>query len=464
MKITVCTQAPLQAIAVVALLAGLGACGGGASTAPAPSTGAPQPPPPASTQGIMLAVTAASPTKATMSWAGSTAAGDKFQVYRNGELDSSVNAVASGAADTGLAPGTQYCYQVNAVNSTGAGSASSNQSCITTAPLAGWGIQIIDQAPPLSLALDAQGLERISFCSAAGVIYQARRSDGSWNTVQVDAGAACFNAPLAVGGDGSSHMVYLDEHSNALDYATDVSGSWNVSPIPGAEGAEFYNLALDSGDHAHVVYVLFTGMAPNCYQIVYATDASGGWQSTVVAELQAYPVIAVDGSGIPHIAYVDDEAGDGSNPVHYLTPASGSWTDDVVATSSDAKSLAALAVDAAGHAHLVYKSGAVLDYVSDASGAWQSTQVDSFDAAGPQEGNCGAYDLSIDLDAAGQPHLSYEDTDGNLKYAALSQGKWSASYVDTEGRENQIRMDQAGHAHIAYANTENLYSKLVVSP
>ena len=464
MKTTARVHALLPAVAVAALLTGLGGCGGGGSTAPAPGPDPAQSPPPARTQGITLSATAASPTKATMSWAGSTGAGAQFQVYRNGELDSSITAVSSGAADVGLAPGTEYCYQVNVVNPIGAGAASSNQSCITTAPLAGWNIQMIEQAPPLSLALDAQGLERIGFCSAAGVIYQARRADGGWNTEQVDSGAACFNAPLAVGGDGSSHMIYLDGHSNALEYATDASGRWNVSPIPGAEGAEFYSLALDNGDHVHVAYVLFTGAAPNCYQIVYASNASGHWQSTVVAEVQAYPVIAVDGGGVPHIAYVDAQASGGAYPLHYLTAASGGWTDSVVAASADAKSLAALAMDSTGHAHLVYKSGVALEYASDASGSWQTTQVDSFNAAGPQDGRYGAYDVSVDVDAAGQPHLSYEDTDGNLKYAALSGGAWSTSYVDTEGTQNEIRMDPAGHAHIAYANTENLYSKLAVSP
>jgi len=464
MTTTAHIQTLLPAVAMLALLVGLGGCGGGASTTPTPGTDVNQAPPLAHTQGITLSAAAASPTKATMSWTGSSAPGDKFQVYRNGELDSSATGDSTSAADTGLAPGTQYCYQVSVANSTGAGMASSNQSCLTTAPLAGWDIRIIKQAPPLSLALDAQSLERIGFCTAGGVIYQARQTDDTWNTAQVDAGAACFSTSLAVGGDGSSHMIYLDGNSNALKYATDVSGRWSVSPIPGTEGAQFYSMALDSGNHVHIAYVFFTGMAPNCYQIVYTSNASGDWQSTVVAELQAYPVIAVDGSGAPHIAYVDGEASSGPYPVHYLTATSSGWTDSVVATSADAKSLAALAVDSAGHAHLVYKSEADLDYVSDVSGTWKTEQVESFDAAGPQNDRYGAYDVSIDLDTSGLPHLSYEDTDGNLKYAVQSQGKWSTRYVDTEGRENEIRVDQAGHAHIAYANTENLYSKLAVSP
>jgi hypothetical protein len=399
-----------------------------------------------------------------ISWIASKASGDKYEIYRNGKLDASAAGSADGTYDTGLAPGTQYCYQVTVVNPTGAGMASSNQSCVTTAPLAGWDIASIQTAPPLSLALDAQGRERMSFCGSAGVYFQARQADGSWNTVQVDAGAACFNALLAVGGDGSDNIIYVDDHSNELKYATDVSGSWSVSTVPGADGAEFYSLAMDSADHMHVAYQLFTGQAPDCYQIVYASNASGSWQNTVVAGVQAYPVIAVDGAGAAHIAYLGEAQADGSYPVHYMTDVSGSWTDSVAATSQDGKTLLALAVDGAGHADLVYKSQAQLEYASDVSGSWKVMQVDSFDATGPEDDSCGAYDVSIDLDVAGQPHLSYEDTSGNLKYASLGAGQWATSYVDIEGTQNQIRMDAAGHAHITYGNAQNLYSKLAVSP
>ncbi len=454
-----------QVVIGLLLLAGLTACGGGASaTNPAAGTATKAPASIPSPQGMTLTTQAASATQATLSWGGSTESGDKYQVYRNGELDKSAGVDADGAYDTGLAPGTQYCYQVTVGNSQGAGMVSSNQSCITTAPLAGWNINMITTAPPLSLALDPQGRDRLSFCTADGVVYQALQAGGTWSTVQVAPGANCFAAPLAVGGDGSDHIIYVDGNSNVLEYATDVSGSWSVSAVPGADGAEFYNLAVDSSDHVHVTYLLFTGETPDCYEVVYASNASGSWQSTVVASEQAYPVIAVDGHGAAYIAYLGQAEADGSYPVHYLTDARGSWVDDVVAESVDSKSLAALTVDPAGHAHIVYKSQTTLEYATDASGSWVTAAVDSFDATGPEDDSCGAYDVSIDLDTAGRPHLSYEDTDGDLKYATPAQSGWQTSYVDTEGTQNQIRMDAAGHAHVVYGNAQNLYSKLAVSP
>lgn len=447
------------------VLMALSGCGGGASPATAaPAANGTGSTAASSLQALTLSVTPASPTKVSMTWQGATASGDSYQVYRNGALDSAVSTSGKAASDEGLAPGTQYCYEVTAVSTTGGGTASSNQSCVTTASLAGWNIQQVTTAPPLSLALGPQGHQRVAFCGATGVFYQVQRGDSSWTTVLVEAGVNCFSAQLAVGADGSNHIVYLDDNTGELRYATDVSGSWNVSSVAGADGAEFYQLALDSGDHVHLVYMLFTGQAGGCYQLVYANNAFGSWQSTVVADVKAYPVIAADGAGFAHIAYVSETAVNGSYPVHYLTDASGAWIDTVVAVSADPKSLVAIAVGSAGHARLVYKSQTSLDFVSDVTGSWRQSQVDDFSAQGPEDDSDGAYDVSIALDSAGQAHMSYEDTSGNLKYAAPGMDSWVTSYVDTEGTQNEIRMDAAGHAHIAYGNASNLYSKIAVSP
>lgn len=416
-------------------------------------------------QPITLSAVSASASRVDMSWVtSSVAAGNQYQVYRDGALVTSSSGDSSGTADTGLKPATEYCYEVTAVSSSGAGTASSNQSCATTAPLAGWNISTVEQAPPLALALDAYGRERLSFCSTSGVVYQAQQSNGGWNTTRVDPGAACFNAPLAIGGDGSAHIVYVDGNSNTLKYASNASGSWTVSAIPNGAGAEFYSLALDSGNHVHLAYLLFTGESSGYYQIVYASNASGSWQNTVVAEDLAYPSIAVDGQGHPAIAYVSGSAMVGTYAVHYASNASGSWIDSVVGASGDAKSLAALALDAARHAHVAYKEQTRLEYLSDVSGSWKSAVVDSFDATGPYNDMAGAYDVSIDMDVGGGAHLSYQNADGDLKYAAATGGHWQTAYVDTEGAMSQLKMDAAGRAHIAYANEESLYSKVAVSP
>lgn len=418
----------------------------------------------ASDVAIVLEAAADSATAVRMSWAASGATVAGYRIYRDGELLDTAHDDSGKTHDTGLTPGSRYCYRVTAVDAAGAGIADSNQSCATTAALAGWDIRQIAAAPPVSLAVDTEGRERVSFCGAEGVVFQARRSDGSIGSVALDPAAACFSALLAIGGDGSDHIVYADTHSHQLKYASDASGSWVVSVIAGADGAEFPSLAVDSGDAIHVAYLVFTGRSPDPYQLDYASNASGAWQTSLVDDVLAYPSIAVDAGGTPHIAYLGTVQPDGGYPVHYSSPASTGWNDQVVATSGDPKTLVALAVAPAGHAGIVYKSQAELDYVTDVSGRWVTARVDSFDAAGPELDAYGSYDVSLDQDMAGKPHLAYEDSSGNLKYASQGASGWDAVYVDTQGAQNQLRMDLAGHAHIAYAGTDNLYSMLAVSP
>lgn len=428
--------------------------GCGAGTAPTPLSAA----------AIVLKAAADSATEIDMSWAGSRMPGARYQIYRDGTLVNTVGDTTGKTHDTGLAPGSQHCYRVSAVDTTGAGIADSNESCATTAPLAAWHVKRIAPAPPVSLALDAEGRGRVAFCSPTGVYLRARQADGSISTTSVDPSAACSTALLAVGGDDSDHVVYADTNSDQLKYATDVSGRWVVSVIPGADGAEFPSIDIDQGDAIHMAYLVFTGQSPDSYQLDYASNVSGSWQTTTVENVLAYPSIAVDAAGTPHIAYLGTLQPDGSYPVHYRSYGSSGWSDQVAATSADPKTLVALAVAPGGQAGLIYKSQAELEYATDASGGWMTTQVDSFDATGPEDGQYGAYDVSMDLDSAGNPHLAYQDTNGNLKYASLGIDGWDTVYVDTEGTQNQIRMDAAGHAHITYAGTDNLYSKLAVSP
>lgn len=445
-------------LTLVATLAASG-CGGG-TAAPAENSGAAGS---SATQGAALSASAVSATLVALDWSSSTVSGHAYKIYRNGRLDKSAKLAGAGAIDSDLKPGTQYCYRLVA-GSGGADTADGDQSCVTTPALAGWEIQTISLPPPMTMALDSHGQERFGYCGPWSVIYLEHGSDDAWTSSGVDTSATCFDAPLAVDQAGAAHMVYLDEQTNTLRYATDASGTWQVAEIPGTEGAEFYVMALDGAGHLHIAYQLFTSQAPDYFQVVYATDASGSWQSTVVARGDVYPVIAVDGAGMAHIAFLGAQAPDGSYPVHYLTDASGIWTDVVVATSSDAKSLLSLAVDAVGNVDLAYKSHTGLYYASDLSGSWQTSQVDSFGDYGPKLDSYGVYDVSLALDASGAAHISYEDTSGNLKYASPKGQGWDTLYLDTVGTQNKLCLDAAGHAHIVYGGVDNQTSKLAVSP
>src|SRR5579863_5689705 len=101
---------PLLGCSIPVALMLLTGCGAGSGTTPPPVSAATQAPS-ASTQAIVLDAIAASPTKVDMSWAGSSARGARYRIYRDGKLVSTVHDGDGKAYDAGLTPGSRYCYQ-----------------------------------------------------------------------------------------------------------------------------------------------------------------------------------------------------------------------------------------------------------------------------------------------------------------------------------------------------------------
>jgi hypothetical protein len=62
---------------------------------------------------------------------------------------------------------------------------------------------------------------------------------------------------------------------------------------------------------------------------------------------------------------------------------------------------------------------------------------------------------SLELDAAGQPHISYADAPNHIiKYAYRSAGAWHIETVDTglgsSSGYNSLALDADGQPHISY--------------
>ncbi|MGA2140041.1 MAG: glycosyl hydrolase family 28-related protein, partial [Verrucomicrobiia bacterium] len=87
---------------------------------------------PAIPNGVIVSVD--SPTQITVGWNSATDAGGSglagYQVYRNGVLVATTTATSY--IDSGLSPGTQYCYTVAAYDNAGNSSSSSAQACVST--------------------------------------------------------------------------------------------------------------------------------------------------------------------------------------------------------------------------------------------------------------------------------------------------------------------------------------------
>jgi len=118
----------------------------------------------------------------------------------------------------------------------------------------------------------------------------------------------------------------------------------------------------------------------------------------------------------------------------------------------------ALALDAAGNPHIVFRAGDFPVYVTRRAGVWMQETIEDpfFDA--------GAY-CSIALEASGRPHVCYYNTGNlNLRYATRNGtgngGNWTAETVDAPGgvavgQHTSIAVSAAGTVHISYWDATN---------
>jgi hypothetical protein len=161
--------------------------------------------------------------------------------------------------------------------------------------------------------------------------------------------------------------------------------------------------------------------------------------------------MVVDGEGYVHLVYVD------SNGLNYASNSGGRWQNHSFGFFTR---FVSVAVDSTGATHIAateYTSqGRVLTYLTDASGSWVSTQVDTTLMGWP---------LSIAVDSNRIPHITYPTgTDawmnGKLMYATIVNGSWTREEIPfehSEGWSSDIAVDSSGHVHIVAESVSVVY-------
>ena len=128
--------------------------------------------------------------------------------------------------------------------------------------------------------------------------------------------------------------------------------------------------------------------------------------------------------------------------------------ETVDAPSTIAGNNVSLAIDAAGNPHIAYHdaSAADLKYAKKVGGTWIIETVDGFTT------NVGSY-CSLALDAQGIPRIAYYDaTNGDLRYASKVTGTWVTEAVDNVNNVGQwcsLALDAQGNPKIAYQDVTN---------
>lgn len=181
-----------------------------------------------------------------------------------------------------------------------------------------WSFETILPVPAylgsFSLALDPLGRPHVSltrsFDMSTYELVHAVKSGTSWVLTPVTSQDRPFNASIAIDASGCPHIVYgASGMASRLMHATNAGGTWATEVIHEGTGG-------DAGYANSVAIQPVTGRIHVAYydamnqDLRYARkDPGGGWVLRLVdstGDVGRYASLAVDGSGVVHIAYRDE--------------------------------------------------------------------------------------------------------------------------------------------------------------
>jgi hypothetical protein len=282
----------------------------------------------------------------------------------------------------------------------------------------GWHLQIIDDGGNenvglyTSLALDGNGYPHISYYDATnGDLKYAHQDSSGWHSQIVDSGGdvgSFTSLALASTSPYTPHITYYDATNEYLKYAHMGDSDWISETVGTPFGGTHNSLALDADGNVHISY-----FDHQWSDLLYIKQTGGGtWSASVVAYYSTgwvvgqFNSLALDDLGNPYISYFDPyfpalRIASGWKPV--------GWYSETVDNISSVYT--SLVMDGE-YGHISYyaydlNSKGLKYAYQDASG-WYSQTVDSGD-------NVGKY-TSLALDGNGNPHISYFDDRGYLKY------------------------------------------------
>ena len=294
--------------------------------------------------------------------------------------------------------------------------------------------------------------------------------DGSWTTSVIQNSVTPLQYPsIGIDSAGVIHITYLDLTNNLLRYATNASGTWQVSDID-TTTASVSNLAsgiipgtdlvIDSTD---IVHIVFSTKDPtnNKQSINYTTNQGGSWASTVISDIlkdAVDPAIALDSNDKAHVSYYRDTGSD----LIYATNEGGAWTREIVEETLNVGKYSSIAVDYNDEVHISYlkANNDALKLASGSTGSWAISTV---------KANHNVEHTSIVADSNGDLHIiySYSDFASNKKlyYFTNESGSWVDTILTNDGGLScSISIDTNDDIHIAHSdpaiNTELEYATM----
>ena len=244
---------------------------------------------------------------------------------------------------------------------------------------------------------------------------------------------------------------------------TDVTGAWNWEGVhisgSVSVGLEC-NIAIDSNDNIHIVYLQATSMnvkhATRAISVDGSVSGDNTWTKSNVAtlpEIGSFISMDIADDDTLYVSYFQGPP-EGQDLLWSKKTPGSSWTQGTIDTSGNTGRYNSIAYDELNSAiHVSYKRGDTNNLkhaVKEIPNSWVTQNVDATYSTNG--------DTSIAIDSNGYVHIAYTNNAGNkILYSTNSAGSGFVTTIVDDGGDGEfglvLKLDANDNAHIAYHNT-----------
>lgn len=267
------------------------------------------------------------------------------------------------------------------------------------------------------LALDAQNRPHVVYYSTGIGLRHAVRTETGWVVNLVTATASSVQPALTVDPAGVAHVVF--SNPGTLYYARGSSATWTIEPVAGGVAANTSHLALDGSGAVHVIY----GTDEIPHELRYTRRDRGVWSAPVTADAidttdryRVNPTLVLDGDGRPRVM---DVLNNRDGRIRYTRLTDSGWTAEYAHYDEDdwdhtGTPDPGFLLDGAGRPHALYDMHfnydphyARVTLAQRTDTGWAETTL-----AEDARWNPGA---ALAMDAAGVAHIVTQSHQGQLR-------------------------------------------------
>jgi hypothetical protein len=262
-----------------------------------------------------------------------------------------------------------------------------------------------------------------------------------WNLDYVEQFAG-QSADIVVGADGGVHVSYQGLLDNDTKYTTNGGGDFRVRTVQSEGLTTDTSIALGADGLAQIAFHEY--LEGDVFVARQAED--GDWAvETVETEgwLGAGLSLAIDDSGVRHLAYGDDTNGD----LRYATDASGAWVASAIDSEGVTGLGANLVLGPEGRPVVSYwdQTNEAFRLARQAEdGTWTLSTIAPASSVG---------ESALTIAPDGAIHLVYAGFNfGALSLLTDATGEWSTESIseDAMAASPTIAFDEDGHRHVFY--------------